>query len=871
MNRDDSKKPPSPPLRAAAEAELAAAPPAETAARPADELLHELRVHQIELEMQNEALRQTQQALETAHDRYLDLYEFAPVGYLTLSAEGVIEEINLTGVKLLGVERRQLLGHPFVIRVAPADRDAWLRQFVSVRQHGAPHSVELALQHGDGTVFQAQLDFAPQKADAGGTALRLTLSDISERARSAAVLRESEAFKTAILNAMSEQVAVLDHDAVIVAVNEAWRRFARENGTEPGKAAERTQVGVNYLDIVQTSSGTSSEGAEDARKGIRAVLDGQLPSFSLEYPCHSPSQQRWFLMIVTPLGDSRRGAVISHTNFTDLKLAREVLERHQEQLEQLVAQRTADLRAAEVKYRTVADFTYDWETWIDAAGRWLYCSPSCERITGYRAEEFLARPELYVEIAHADDRASLIAHLHEGERNGIGDIELRIQHKNGEVRWIEHLCQSVRDAAGYSLGRRVSNRDITERKHADEALRQARDQAETANRAKSTFLANMSHEIRTPMNGIIGLVGILRRDGATALQTERLDKIDAAAQHLLSIINDILDLSKIEAGKFVLEEAPVVLGSLLANVASILSGRAEAKGVQLLIETGDLPHHLVGDPTRLQQALLNYATNAIKFTEKGTVTLRTFMQEETADSVLVRFEAQDTGIGVTPETLSRLFRAFEQADSSMTRKYGGTGLGLAITRRLAELMGGESGAESMLGVGSTFWFTAKLKKSTDALATPPVTEVDAAAVIQRRYSGARVLVVDDEPINREVTLIQLEAVDLVVDMAEDGEEAVAMARTTSYTAILIDVQMPKLNGVEATRQIRELPGYRHIPIIATTANAFADDKAQCFAAGMNDVLIKPFYPDAMYAALLRALSRGRDRPGQSPGSGTATR
>jgi CheY-like chemotaxis protein len=263
----------------------------------------------------------------------------------------------------------------------------------------------------------------------------------------------------------------------------------------------------------------------------------------------------------------------------------------------------------------------------------------------------------------------------------------------------------------------------------------------------------------------------------------------------------------------------------------------------------------VGDPTRLQQALINYATNAIKFTEKGTVSLRTLNQEENTDSVMVRFEVQDTGIGITPEALPRLFSVFEQADNSMTRKYGGTGLGLAITRRLAKLMGGEAGAESTLEVGSTFWFTVKLKKGDEAAIAPTTIAVDAEAEIRRCHSGRRILVVDDEPINREVALIQLEAADLVADTAEDGAEAVAMVRKNSYAAIIMDMQMPKLNGVEATQQIRQLPEYRDTPIIAMTANAFAEDRALCIAAGMNDFLIKPFNPDELFATLLRSLGR----------------
>jgi CheY-like chemotaxis protein len=354
------------------------------------------------------------------------------------------------------------------------------------------------------------------------------------------------------------------------------------------------------------------------------------------------------------------------------------------------------------------------------------------------------------------------------------------------------------------------------------------------------------------MNGIIGITNIMRREGVSAKQAKRLDTIECSATHLLNVINDILDLSKIEAGKFELEELPVDIDSVLANVGSILSDRANAKGIRLRVESRLLPTHLAGDPTRLHQCLLNYATNAIKFTEKGTVTLRAIAKEETAESVTMRFEVEDTGIGIEPEKMSRLFAAFEQADKSTTRRYGGTGLGLAITGRLAKLMGGESGAESTPGAGSTFWFSATLKKSGE-VAAPPATAVDAEVELRSRCAGQRILVVDDDPINREVALFQLEHVEFVVDMAANGEEAVTLARKNDYAAILMDVEMPKLDGLAATQQIRQLPGHWNTPIIAFTANAFDEDKKLCLRAGMNDFLPKPFLPDTFYATLLRLL------------------
>jgi PAS domain S-box-containing protein len=512
---------------------------------------------------------------------------------------------------------------------------------------------------------------------------------------------------------------------------------------------------------------------------------------------------------------------------------------------------------------------------LDTAGCIVRFNPYFEQLSGYSLAEVKGKAWMDTFLPEREQaRIRTVFEAATHGRNTVGNVN-PIVTRQGIERLIEWYDKPIVDDSDNVTGLLTVGLDVTDKKRAEAELEehrlhlevmieerttelaQAKEAAEAANIAKSAFLANMSHEIRTPMNGIIGMANILRREGVSPQQALRLDTIDASAQHLLSVINDVLDLSKIEAGKFTLEEAPVVVSSLLANVSSILAERVKAKGLHLLIETGHLPHQLLGDPTRLQQALLNYATNAVKFTETGTVTLRAMMQEETAESVMLRFEVQDTGIGITPEAMARLFSAFEQADNSMTRKYGGTGLGLAITRRLAELMGGKVGADSTAGVGSTFWFTVILKKGGEVAAAPTATAVDAEAEIRQRYAGQRILLVDDEPVNREVTLIQLEDLELLIDTAEDGEEAVAMARKTRYAAIFMDMQMPKLNGVEATQQIRQLPGYQDTPIIAMTANAFAEDKAQCLAAGMNDFLTKPFIPEALFVILLRALS-GRE-------------
>jgi len=796
-----------------------------------------------------------EQALLESGRLYQSMVTALDEGVITVDLRGRVLACNPAAERLLGASQQALRagGRRWqALQLSHADGSLMraaempLARVLSSRQ--GLHDIVLGARNLKGAPLWLRVNAEPVLAQDGQAIERVVLSftDITESHAAEQLLR-----KLSLAVAQSPiSILITDTEGRIEYANEAFERIS---GVACAEAVGRT------LEELQPGSAEPGQQAQM----LAQLLQG-LPWMGefARRRANGEAYEEFVRGAPIRQADGR----ISHLLLTGEDISEQrrqgrELDRHRHHLEELVGMRTLALAQAEAFTRLVTDNIPGMVGYWDSQRRCRFANHSYAAWFGLEVDDMLGRP--MDEVLPQRLRERVAPHVEQALAGQPQHFELQAHAVDGSEHALwAHYAPDLRDGAVQGFFVLVS--DVSEIKQAQAQLQQlnaelteARDRANAASRAKSAFLANMSHEIRTPMNAILGLSHLLERDSRDPLALERLGKLGGAARHLLQVINDILDLSKIESGKLVLEDQVFSPAELVARCCALMAERAHEKQLQLRSDLDGLPALVRGDPTRLSQVLLNLLSNAVKFTVKGQVLVRARLLDEDDATLLLRFEVNDSGIGIAPELLPRLFKDFEQGDSSTTRRYGGTGLGLAITRHLAELMGGQVGVESQPGEGSRFWIDVRLgRAAADAVPVAAAPADAAQPALQRlseRQAGASILLVEDNPINQDVAEELLRSAGLTVTLAGDGRQALERLAEQDFDLVLMDVQMPVMDGLQATRLLREQPRLAQLPVIAMTANAFGEDRARCLAAGMSDHVGKPVDPEQLYATLLRWL------------------
>lgn len=706
---------------------------------------HELSLYQIELEMQNEELRRTQIALDAERERYFDLYDLAPVGYCTVSETGQILQINLTAATLLGVPRGSLVNRMFQLRIFHEDQDIYYRHRLALLSTGERQSCELRMVRHDGTPVWMQLTATTATSTNNAPALRITLSDITERKlaedtlqhnqaqqadetlRQNQTLLKSEAFSRAIMDSVDAEIAVLDSNGLIVAVNQPWRTFASANSLVPGQASPLTDVGSNYLAVCESCiDAISGDAASSASKGIREVINGSAPHFTLEYACDTPLQKQWFSMHVTPLGQERQGVVISHTNITQAKQAKAAL----------------SLTRFSIEAASEAMF------WITPEARIVDVNAAACRLFGYTREELLQLSVTDMAAESGDAAERWRKHFAELRQSGSKKLEAAHRAKDGSLISVEVIANYVQfDGKEYSC---AFVRDITGRKQHAELILAAKAEAENANRAKSRFLAAASHDLRQPLSALSLYLGVLQgRIGPE--HNDLMARIQACCDSLSQLLSDLLDVSKLDAGVIAPKLSDFAVGDFLNGLIAVHSAEAGLKGLRL----HSRPCNTVvarTDRNLLARIVNNLIANAIRYTGKGGVLIACRRREGRQ-----WIEVWDTGMGIPGDKTEAIFEEFTQLGDDARNR--GSGLGLAIVSKMAAVLNLKIRVRSQLGRGSVFAIELPLGRSR--LPAEPQAQ-------QPQTRQLRIGVVEDHPDVRQALSLALENMGHEVVAAANG-------------------------------------------------------------------------------------------------------
>jgi PAS domain S-box-containing protein len=813
--------------------------------------------------------QRAEEALQANSERYRLIVQTAAEGIWMTGADDKTTYVNPTMARMLGYETEEMLGRP-MSEFMDEEGQALLLRHQRRRSSGQAEQGDVRFFRKDHTPMWGLLSTTLVNADSGAYAGTLAMiTDINDRRLADQALRNSSRRMASVFNAVTNGLVVLNGDGLILESNAAAARMLG--------AAAHPGAGL--------WPGVHEDGlpfARDEHPVYLALVSGQSVRGVVMGVRQADGSQCWLSVNAEPMRDELGATPMAVASLTDIsyrKRSEDALRQGEQRLQEIIKMMPTGL-------------------FIKAPdGRFLLMNPACEAQFGYRFDELMGGDD---SAFHSPDE--LAAFRARDAAAFAGGVMLDYEETvwNPTLRDLRHLRtfkNPVFDERGKPAYLICMSIDITDSKHAEQALRelnehleervaqrteqldQAKQVAEEASLAKGQFLANMSHEIRTPMNGVIGMAYLALKTDLDPRQRDYLEKIRFAGEHLLGIIDDILDISKIEAGKLEIEQVDFALDHVIQTLTTVVAPKAAGKGLNLMFEIDpSLPPVLRGDPLRLGQVLINYTNNAIKFSEQGHIVVKVVNAVSDASHCLVRFEVRDHGIGLSDEEMGKLFQSFQQADTSTTREYGGTGLGLAICKQLAQLMGGEVGVRSTPGQGSTFWFTARLGVSPRAVPELISSVSDAAAellasartaAVMASLKDARILLVEDNTFNQQIALEMLEEAGSSVCLANNGQEALALLHQASFDCVLMDVQMPLMDGLEATRRIRADPELAALRVLAMTATATSEDRVRCLDAGMDDFISKPIQPALMYQTIanwLPAQRAGHGGPQPPPGT-----